>query len=179
RWHGSTAGRARSCAASSPSAGSDSRAPGRAADVSGFNVADMIEFTVDPVPDRVALILSGSPAVEVTYAELEARANQLAHHFAARGIGVGDHVAINAYNGREWIEAFVALLKLRAVPINVNYRYVAEELEYLLDNADAVSVVFHRSLGERIAAVAPRLPKLRHLLVVDDGSDVAVPTGAL
>ena len=85
-----------------------------------------------PVPDRTALVCGDR---RVTYAELEARANRLAHHLAAQGVGERDHVAIYSFNSIEFVEAMLAAFKLRAVPINVNYRYVEDELLYLLDNA--------------------------------------------
>ena len=132
-----------------------------------FNLADMIEHTVDAVPDRTALVCGDR---QETFAELEERANRLAHHLAAQGVGERDHVAIYSYNSLEFVEAMLAAYKLRAVPINVNYRYVEEELVYLFDNADAVAVVYQAEFSPRIAAVKDRLPLLRHLVVIDDGS---------
>ena len=131
-----------------------------------FNLADMIEHTVDAVPDRVALVCGDR---QETFAELEERANRLAHHLAAQGIGERDHIAIYSYNSLEFVEAMLAAYKLRAVPINVNYRYVEEELVYLFDNADAVAVVYQAEFAPRIAAVKDRLPQLKHLVVIDDG----------
>ena len=90
-----------------------------------FNLADFVEHTVDAVPDRTALICGDRP---VTFAELEDRANRLAHHLAAQGVGERDHVAIYSYNSIEFVETMLAAFKLRAVPINVNYRYVEDEL---------------------------------------------------
>ena len=103
-----------------------------------FNLADFIEHTVDAVPDRTALICGDR---EETFAALEDRANRLAHHLAAQGVGRGDHVAVYSYNSIEFVETMLAAYKLRAVPINVNYRYVEDELVYLLDNSDAVALV--------------------------------------
>ena len=133
-----------------------------------FNIADLIEHSVDAVPDRLALVVGDR---QLTYRELDERANRLAHHLAANGIGAGDHVAIYSYNSVEFVETMFASFKLRAVPINVNYRYVEEELAYLFQNADVHAVVFQRQFCVRIAAVRDDLPLLRHLVVVDDGTD--------
>jgi acyl-CoA synthetase (AMP-forming)/AMP-acid ligase II len=99
-----------------------------------FNLADLFESLVDSLPaDRIALV-SGN--TRLTYRELDARANRLAHALQARGIGKGDHIGLYLYNGNEFIEAMLAAFKLRAVPININYRYVTNELRYMVDNAD-------------------------------------------
>ena len=141
-----------------------------------YNLADFIEHTVDAVPDRTALICGER---QETYAQLEERANRLAHHLAAQGVGERDHVAIYSYNSIEFVEAMLAAYKLRAVPINVNYRYVEEELVYLLDNADAVALVHQAEFSPRVAAVQDRLPLLRHLIVIDDGTGTANEAGAV
>lgn len=137
-----------------------------------FNLADFVEHTVDAVPERTALVCADR---EETFAELESRANRLAHHLAAQGIGERDHVAVLAYNCIEYVEAMLAAFKLRAVPINVNYRYVEEELFYLLDNSDARALVFQGQFAPLVTTVQDRLPLLQHLLAVDDGT--AVPPG--
>ena len=133
-----------------------------------FNLADLWEGVVDAVPDHEALVCGPR---RLTYAEADARMNRLAHVLASRGIGAGDHVARYLYNGTEYLEGMLAAYKLRAVPINVNYRYVAEELRYLLDDSDARAVVFDRTFAPTLASVAPSLPGLRTRLVVEDGSD--------
>jgi acyl-CoA synthetase (AMP-forming)/AMP-acid ligase II len=141
-----------------------------------FNLADFVEHTVDAVPDRTALVCGDR---RITFAQLEDRANRLAHHLAGQGVGERDHVAIYSCNSIEFVEAMLAAFKLRAVPINVNYRYVEDELLYLLDNADAVAVVHQAQLGPLVEAVRPKLPKLRHVITVDDGSGTAPPAGAV
>ncbi|MFZ4721269.1 MAG: AMP-binding protein, partial [Ilumatobacteraceae bacterium] len=85
-------------------------------------------------------------------------------------------IGLYLYNGNEYLEAHYAAFKMRGVPINVNYRYLDEELVYLLDNADAEALVFHSSLGDRVERIRERLPKLKLLIEVDDGGDGQVPT---
>jgi len=135
-----------------------------------FNVADLLERVADTVPDHLALVCDRR---RLTYAELDARANRLAHVLAAHGVGAGDHVALYLYNSTEYLEGMLAAFKLRAVPINVNYRYVEDELRYLLDDADAVAVVFHREFEVKLAAISSSLPALRTFVAVDDDSPPA------
>ena len=133
-----------------------------------YNIADLFEHTVDSVADREVLVVGDERR---SYGQLEERANRLAHHLAAQGIGPGDHVGVYGSNSVEWIEAALAAYKVRAVPVNVNYRYVEEELRYLFDNADLKAVVYDRELAPRLHAVRDSLPLLRHLIHVDDGTD--------
>jgi acyl-CoA synthetase (AMP-forming)/AMP-acid ligase II len=137
------------------------------------NLANLFEAAVDAYPEREYVIANGKRR---TYAEMEARANQLAHHLAAQGIGPGDHVGIYAYNSVEWVETAWAVFKLRAVWINVNYRYVKDELRYLLTNADLKALVHQREFAPLVAALAPDLPDLRHVIVIEDGTDAPMPT---
>jgi acyl-CoA synthetase (AMP-forming)/AMP-acid ligase II len=132
-----------------------------------FNLADLWERVVDEIPDHEALVCGDR---RLTYAEADARATRLAHHLADHGIGVGDHVALHLYNGTEYLEGMLAAFKLRAVPINVNYRYGEEELRYLLDDADARAIVHHREFAPALAAVRGHLPQLRTFVEVDDAS---------
>jgi acyl-CoA synthetase (AMP-forming)/AMP-acid ligase II len=131
-----------------------------------FNIADMVELVVDAVPDRDALVCGDDRA---TYRQLEERANRLAHYLAGQGVGAGNHVGLYMHNCNEYLESMLACFKLRAVPVNVNYRYVAEELEYIFDNADLVACVHHREFGPAIAEVSP--PKLKVSVLVEDGSE--------
>ncbi len=141
-----------------------------------FNLADLFEAAVDAYPEREYLVADGKRR---TYAEMEARANQLAHSLAGRGIGPGDHVGIYAYNSVEWVETAWAVFKLRAVWININYRYVKDELRYLLTNADLQALVYAREFSPLVAALLPELPELRHLLVIEDGSGAEIAPGSV
>lgn len=133
-----------------------------------FNIADLFERAVDAVPERMALVCGDR---HLTYRELDREANRFAHHLLGRGFGLGDHIGIHAQNSAEWIIAMLGIFKIRAVPINVNFRYVADELAYIFDDADLVAVVHDRMYAPVIAEVRDRAPGLRHLVELDDGSD--------
>ncbi len=132
-----------------------------------YNIADLFEHTADVVPDRVAVVDGDR---RFTYRELDERANRIAHFLAARGIGADDHVGIYAKNSHQWLEAMLGCLKIRAVPINVNYRYVTDELAYLIGNAELVGCVYDQEYAERLAAVADRSPKLTTFVHIEDDS---------
>ena len=119
--------------------------------MSAFNLADLFELVAATVPEREALVAG---ARRLTYAELDRRSNRLARHWQACGVGTGDHVAILACNRAEWIEAMLAAFKLRAVPININFRYVEDELRYMFDNADVVALVYERQFTPRQIGIA-------------------------
>ena len=132
-----------------------------------LTVADLVEHSVDAVPDRVAVVCGSRRS---TYAELESRANRLAHHLAEHGVGPASHVGLFTTNTMETVEAMLAVAKLRAVAVNVNHRYTENELLYQLENADVVALIHQRADSAKVAAVRPELPLLRHVIVVDDGS---------
>lgn len=133
-----------------------------------LNIADLFEHTVDVVPDR-AVVQVGDR--RVTYAELEADANRLAHFLAGRGIGPGDHVGIYARNSIEHVVALLAVFKIRAVAINVNYRYVEGELDYLIGNSDMVALLHERPFAAKVAAVAPGHEAVRTVVALPDPTD--------
>jgi acyl-CoA synthetase (AMP-forming)/AMP-acid ligase II len=135
-----------------------------------FNLADLWEHVVDTVPDHEALVCGNR---HLTFAEEDERATRLANALAARGVGAGDHVACYLYNSIEYLEVMIAAFKLRAVPINVNYRYVEDELKYLLTDADVRAVVFHREFAPKLAAISADLPDLHTYVALEDGSAVA------
>jgi acyl-CoA synthetase (AMP-forming)/AMP-acid ligase II len=131
-----------------------------------LNLADLFESLVDVIPDRLAVVAGDT---RLSYRALDERANRLANALAARGVGKGDHLGLYLYNGVEFIEAVLAAFKLRAVPINVNYRYVEDELAFLLKNADCKVAVFSHDLAPRMAAVKAKdgaLPLLHTLVCV-------------
>lgn len=135
-----------------------------------YNLADLFESVVDVVPDREALVFVDHPGTgaerRLTFSELDAAANRIGHHLINSGIRPGEHVGLHLYNGIEYLQSVLGCLKARVVPVNVNYRYVEEELVYLYRDADLVGLVFDAEFTERVAAALPRAEALRHLVRV-------------
>ncbi|CAN5643443.1 acyl-CoA synthetase [soil metagenome] len=136
-----------------------------------FNFADVWEAVAAQVPDRTALVCGDR---RLSYADLEGRANQLAHHLAGAGVGPGDHVGLFLRNGTEYLEAMLAAFKLRAVPVNINHRYVADELRHLIDDSAAVALLWSTSLADAVAGLGAALGAMRAVVAVDDGVPAAV-----
>ena len=132
-----------------------------------LNIADLFESLVDTIGDRTALVCGER---RLTFRDLEERSNRLAHFLAARGVGSGDHVGLYLFNCAEFLEAMLAAFKLRAVPININYRYVSDELRYMFDNADLVALVHQRAFAPLLADIVPQYAALHTLVQVDDDS---------
>jgi 3-oxocholest-4-en-26-oate---CoA ligase len=143
-------------------------APDQASRKIEFNLADLFERVADTAPDRLALVAGED---RLTYAQLDERSNRVAHSLIDAGALPGRHVGIHAYNGAPWVEAMLGCFKARLVPVNVNYRYVVEELRYLFDNADLVALFFESQFGSRIAPVLPDLPQLTYLARIADGTE--------
>ena len=114
----------------------------------GFNLAELFETVAAAVPEREAVVHDER---RLTYAELDERAARLAGVLADAGVGAGDHVGLHLWNGTEYLEGMLAAFKLRAVPININYRYVADELRYLFDDADLVALVHEPAFADLVA----------------------------
>ncbi|MDL4818333.1 acyl-CoA synthetase [Actinomadura opuntiae] len=136
-----------------------------------YNLADLLEILAAAGPGRPALVAGTERR---TYAQLDERASRVGRHLAAAGVRPGEHVAILAYNRAEWIESMLGAFKIRAVPIPVNYRYVAAELHHVLSDSDSVALIGERSLLEKVEEVRGDLPELRHVVVLEDGSSAAV-----
>jgi acyl-CoA synthetase (AMP-forming)/AMP-acid ligase II len=134
------------------------------------NIADLFEHAVDYFPDRLAVACGDE---EVTYTELEEQANRLAHHLADHGVAAGSHVGMCTRNRLQAIVTMLAVYKLRAALINVNYRYTANEIRYVLDNADVVALVHERLYSDRVAEALPGAPSVKHTVVIDDESDLS------
>ena len=132
-----------------------------------FNLADIFECVADELPDREALSCGDARR---TFAALEGRSNQLAHGLRQLGVGRGDHVGVFAYNSIEFVETMLACYKIRAVPLNINYRYVGDELAYLLDDGDVKVLVFDRVLAPHVRALPGRPAKLASVVMVEDDS---------
>ncbi len=141
-----------------------------------FNLADLFEAAVDAFGDREYLVVGGDRR---SYAQMEERANRLAHFLADQGVGPGDHVGIYSLNSVEWVETAWAVFKLRAVWININYRYVKDELRYLFTNADLVALVHQAEFGPRVTELLPELPDLRLVIGIEDGSGQPLSEGTV
>lgn len=131
--------------------------------------------------ESIADSIGDSPAVTQgtvtrTWSEYEQRAARIASALVDAGLQPQSKVGLYLYNSNEYLEAQFATFKFRGVPVNVNYRYLDEELLYLLDNSDAEALFFHSSLGDRVARVVDRLPKLKLLVEVSDDGEHHVVT---
>ena len=129
--------------------------------------AELWETIGDTIPDRIALT---NGDVRRTWRDYDDRASRLATALAEAGLGHDSKVGLFGYNSNEYLEAQYGVFKVRGVPVNVNYRYTEHELDYLLENADAEAIFFDAALGARLAGVAERLPRLKLLIEIDDGS---------
>jgi 3-oxocholest-4-en-26-oate---CoA ligase len=120
-----------------------------------LNLADLFEHAVDAFSDRVAIIYGDR---KITYRELDERANRLAHHLA---LSPGQHVGLYARNSVPAVETLLAACKLRAVAININYRYIQNELAYHLRDADLAAIVYDQELAPIVAdVIPPDLPRV-------------------
>jgi len=154
-----------------------------------FTVSDLVEATAELVADRPAIV--GGQGSR-TYAELVDRSRRLARFLADRGLGcyrerqelggheVGQHLMGQyLFNGPEYLEGLLGAFRARVAPFNVNYRYVAEELRYLLTDAHATAIQYHASFAPLLAQVLPELDFVKVLLQVDDGSGHDLLPGAV
>ncbi|WP_324274208.1 AMP-binding protein [Blastococcus brunescens] len=142
------------------------------------NLASLLEAVGDAVsgldPQRRALVHGDRHR---TWREFDDRASRLAGYLAEAGTGPGDRVGIGLYNSPEYLESLLAVLKLRAVPVNVNYRYREAELEQVLELADVRALVVDATLAAKVGAVAQRSPRLRSVLLADGEAAGAPPQG--
>ena len=146
-----------------------------------LNLAALNEAIADAYPERNAIISSGG---STTYAALTERSRRLANCLSDHGLGCDtersalqpwesgqSHVGLYLYNCPEYLEGMLGSFKSRSVPFNVNYRYVDEELLYLLNNAKTRALIFHSSLANHVATVRSQIPTLELLLQVQDPDD--------
>ena len=140
----------------------------------GFNLAELFETVAATVPEREAIIHGDR---RLTYAALDDRAGRLAAVLAAAGVGPGDHVGLHLWNSTEYLEGMLAAFKLRAVPVNINYRYVTDELRYLFEDAGLVALVHEPAFAASIDGARPA--GLRFTLARgDDYEDALASVGA-
>ncbi|WP_448410446.1 acyl-CoA synthetase [Mycolicibacterium sp. XJ647] len=155
------------------------------------------QFTVPAVADTVAAAVGDREFIiqgkrRYTYTQVNERANRLAAYLHSRGLGCHteradlqgheagqDLLGIYAYNGPEYVEAMLGSWRARVAPFNVNYRYVKNELQYLLADSGATALVYHAAFAPRVAEVLPKLPKLRVLIQIADDSGNDLVHGAV
>ena len=135
--------------------------------VNGWNIADIFEEIADALPESLALAHGD---VAVSWSEMNQRANGVAQQLLDSGLVEQDKVAQYLYNSPHYIESVLASFKAGMAIVNTNYRYAADELVYLWDNADVCAVVFHATFCPQIEEIKHRLPNIRLWLWVDDGS---------
>jgi fatty-acyl-CoA synthase len=139
--------------------------------------ASLWEALADAQPDQIAVVLGEQ---EIRWRELDDHAARLASVFAARGVTQGSRVAQLLYNDAAYLESVYALFKLRATPVNVNYRYLINEVAYILNNSEAEVLLYHASLSDRVSGLQELVPSLRTLIRVDDlGGVEPLPDGHL
>lgn len=133
-----------------------------------FQIADLFEIVADTVPTNEAIY---DEKHRLTYAELDKRANKLAHYFRSIGVKKGDHIGLYIYNCAEYVEAILAAAKISATTININYRYVDEELRYLINDAKITTLVFQRDLAPIVARVLSTMPAVTQTMYIEDDSN--------
>ena len=138
-----------------------------------FHLANLFETVADAFPERLAVIACHADGSEdhLSWRELDQRASRVAGLLTSAGLTPGAKFGIYMRNRAEYLEAHLGGCKARTIPINVNYRYHADELVYLLDNADAEAVFFQAEFRERIEEIRDRLPRIKLYVQVDDGSN--------
>jgi fatty-acyl-CoA synthase len=154
-----------------------------------FNLATVHEAISAALPDKEALVFRDR---RLTFAELTERTRRLANALIGRGLRVRrerqslafhesgqDHLALYLYNGNEYLEGMLGAYKARVAPFNVNYRYVEEELVYLLNDAHAKAMIYHEAFAPRVAAIRAKVPSLDVLIQVADGSGHPLLPGAV
>ena len=150
--------------------------------------AEIHEAIARATPDREAIVWRDR---RLTHAQVAERTRRLASHLHGRGLGCHtersalaghesgqDHLALYLYNGNEYLEGMLGAFKARVAPLNVNYRYVEEELRYLFRNSRSRAVIYHSEFAPRLAAIRSDLPDLEVLLQVEDDSGEALLPGA-
>jgi acyl-CoA synthetase (AMP-forming)/AMP-acid ligase II len=157
--------------------------------MSSFNLGVVHEAIAERIPDREMITWRDR---RLTWRDVQLRSRRLANLLRGAGLGCHrergelaswesgqDHLAIYLYNGNEYIEAMLGAFKARVAPFNVNYRYVADELLYVLKDARTRAIVYHASFAPLLREVLAKLPPMALLLQVDDGSGEPLLQGAL
>ncbi len=140
-------------------------------ELSSYNLADVFQAVADRVGDREALVCGDR---RLTYRQLDDRVTRLSNVFLEAGLGRGDHIGIYLRNGTEYLEAMLAAFVVGAIPVNINFRYVADELRYLFTNADLVGLVVDPEFQVSLDAVATDVASLRWTLAIGDDYEAAL-----
>jgi acyl-CoA synthetase (AMP-forming)/AMP-acid ligase II len=155
----------------------------------GFNLAEINEAIAVTVPDRECIVFRDR---RITWREFNLRTRRLANFLISRGLGCHqeraslqnfesgqDHVGLYLHNGNEYLEGMVGAYKARVAPFNVNYRYVENELIYLLNDADCHGLIYHARFAPTLQKIRAELPHLKLLLQVADESGHPLLPGAV
>lgn len=140
--------------------------------MSAPHLATALEHIADRQPEAAAAYCTDR---SLTWSEYDTRAARAAGYLVGEGLSPGSKVGIYLHNCLEYLEAQFGILKARGVPINVNFRYLEDELVYLLNNADCEALIFQRCFSPRLAEIRHRLPKVRLYIRVEDGTDHPLP----
>ncbi|MEE8558213.1 MAG: AMP-binding protein, partial [Myxococcota bacterium] len=154
-----------------------------------FNLAQLHEAIAEAVPDRECLVFRDR---RLSYRDMTQRTRRFANYLLGRGLGIQrerselepwesgqDSLAIYLYNGNEYLEGMLGAFKARVAPLNVNYRYVEEELVYLLRDARSRAVLYGGEFAPMLDKIRSELPELEVLIQVDDGSGASLLPGAV
>lgn len=125
------------------------------------------EKVAETIPDQPVLVHG---QIRRNWSEYNDRAARLATALTEIGLGTDSKVSIYLHNCNEYLEAQFGVFKIRACPVNVNYRYLEDELWYLLDNSDTEVIFFQACYAERIQNIRHRLPRIKALIQIDDGT---------
>ena len=140
-----------------------------------FNLADIFEVVAQAVPERTAFVCG---AQRLSFAQLDERATRLASALRAQGVQRGHHVGIQLHNSAAYLETFFACCKLGAAPVNVNYRYVADELAYLFNTLELRALVHGEAFEAEVTKALPQVPTLTLRVPVGAGAGTAAAAGA-
>lgn len=152
-------------------------------------MAEIHEAIAASRPDAECIIFRDK---RLTWSEVTNRTRRLANYLAAQGLGCRtersdlqgwqsgqDHLAIYLHNGNEYLESMLGAWKARVAPFNVNYRYVADELQYLLVDSGATACVIHSRFVPLLEQIRAHVPALRVVLQVPDSSGNELLPGAV
>jgi len=155
----------------------------------GFNLSTLFHAVAQAIPDQAFLIWRDK---RLTYGDVNARVDAIAHYLHSQGLGCRtersqlaghesgqDHLGLYLRNGNEYLEAMIGSYRARVAPFNCSFRYVENELYYLLNDSHAAALVYNAEFAARVAAVRDSLPALRHLIQVDDQSGHPLLPGAV